>query len=63
MKVAPFGSLERFRTEAPIFGSDASEPLEAVKEKPERGTDTRERLIRQWQKQQTLNLRTVGTEK
>ena len=33
MKVAPFGSLERFRTEEPIFGSDASEPSEAVKEK------------------------------
>ena len=35
MKVAPFDSLERFRTEGPIFGSDASEPSEAVKEKPE----------------------------
>ena len=35
MKVAPFGSLERFRTEEPIIGSDASEPSEAVKEKPE----------------------------
>ena len=35
MKVAPFGSLERFRTEEPIFGSDASEPSDAVKEKPE----------------------------
>ena len=35
MKVAPFGSLERFRTEEPIFGSDASEPSEAVKEKAE----------------------------
>ena len=34
MKVAPFGSLERFRTVEPIFGSDASEPSEAVKEKP-----------------------------
>ena len=35
MKVAPFGSLERISTEKPIFGSDASEPSEAVKEKPE----------------------------
>ena len=35
MKFAPFGSLERFRTEEPIFGSDASEPSDAVKEKPE----------------------------
>ena len=35
MKVAPFGSLERFRTEEPIVGSDASEPSEAVKEKPD----------------------------
>ena len=35
MKVAPFGFLERFRTEEPIFGSDASEPSDAVKEKPE----------------------------
>ena len=34
MKVAPFGSLERFRTEDPIFGSDASGPSDAVKEKP-----------------------------
>ena len=32
MKVAPFGCLERFRTEEPIFESDASEPSDAVKE-------------------------------
>ena len=35
MKVAPFGSLERFGTEEPIFESDASEPSEAVKQIPE----------------------------
>ena len=35
MKVAPFGYLERFRTEEPIFGSDASEESSAVNEKPE----------------------------
>ena len=35
MKVAHFGSLERLRTEDSIFGSDASEPSEAVKEKAE----------------------------
>ena len=34
MKVAPFGYLERFRTEEPIL-SNASEPSDAVKEKPE----------------------------
>ena len=33
MKVAPLASLERFRTAEPIFGSDASEPSDAVKEK------------------------------
>ena len=30
MKVAPFGSLERFRTEEPIFGSVAGEPSNRV---------------------------------
>ena len=35
MKVAPFGSLQRFRTVAPIFENDASEPSEAVKGKAE----------------------------
>ena len=35
MKLAPFGSLERFWTEEPIFASDTSEPSDAVKEKPE----------------------------
>ena len=31
MKLAPYGSLERFWTEEPIFGSDAREPSDAVK--------------------------------
>ena len=35
MKVAPFGSLERFRTVEPIFENDASEPSEEVKGKAE----------------------------
>ena len=48
MKVALFGSLERFRTEEPIFGSDASEPSEAVKKTRRlRDTDIGERLNRQ----------------
>ena len=48
MKVAPFGSLERFRTEEPILWSDTREATEAVEEEPVvKGTDTGERLIRQ----------------
>ena len=30
MKVAPFGSLEQFRTEEPVFGSDACEAMDAA---------------------------------
>ena len=32
MKVAPFGSLERFRTEDPVFGSDACDATNAANE-------------------------------
>ena len=34
MKVAPFGSLERFRTEEPVFGSDAYEATDANENEP-----------------------------
>ena len=30
MKVSPFGSLERFRTKEPVFGSDAYEATDAA---------------------------------
>ena len=32
--MAPFGSLERFRTEEPIFGSDAREVTDAAAKEP-----------------------------
>ena len=34
MKVAPFGSLERFRTEKPVFGSDAREATDVAANEP-----------------------------
>ena len=47
MKVAPFGSLERFRTEEPVFGSGARDATDVANESTVTGTDTRVRLIRQ----------------
>ena len=34
MKVAPFGSFERFRTEKPVFGNDACEATDAATIEP-----------------------------